>query len=233
MKTPWNLALFGALIGLLTTLSTAAGTTVTLIGLLFALIGSSILSWFDKQKISDADRPFLLAYAGHFALGTLIGLVIGFGLRWVDQRFILPDIHARQLAVARDALTDPLEKLSDAIGSLQQAHRSGKVDNPDSDSALATSVADLKVVVAELGKLPLPSPSFELHAAEVKEMNELVTLLNADAAATGPVNAKTKLTDLAASVNALALLIDSQAEVEVLKKTMSDETRRSFERLFR
>ena len=73
---PISLGIFGMAIGLLAALSTAAGTTSTLIGLLFALIGGSFLTWLDKEKVDESKLPILHLYSGNFSLGLILGLIL-------------------------------------------------------------------------------------------------------------------------------------------------------------
>lgn len=98
--SPWGLAAFGMVIGILAGLSTASGTTATLLGLLFASIGGTFLELFNNTRISEENRPLLLIYSGWFSAGMIGGLLLSFGLRFVDQAWMQPYIINNQLSVA-------------------------------------------------------------------------------------------------------------------------------------
>jgi hypothetical protein len=76
-----GLVLFGAVVGIVAALSVASGTATTLLGLLFALIGGSLVSLFANSKLTEKDRAVLGCAVGLIALGTLLGLSAGFGLK--------------------------------------------------------------------------------------------------------------------------------------------------------
>ncbi len=81
---PWNalwLAPFGLIIGLLAALSTYDGTTYTLIGLLFAAVGGSLVAWFRETPLPALERRLLVIYVCALSCGLFLGLVIGIGLR--------------------------------------------------------------------------------------------------------------------------------------------------------
>jgi hypothetical protein len=112
---PRGLIFFGLLIGVLTALSTAAGTTATLIGLLFAVIGGSFLTWFRPGDIDSASRNSVVLYSGHLGGGAVLGLLLGFGLRALDQGIIQPWATGRNVKVLQEATGPGAPKLPDAV----------------------------------------------------------------------------------------------------------------------
>ncbi|BBM86226.1 hypothetical protein [Candidatus Uabimicrobium amorphum] len=84
--------LFGLVIGLFTHLSKGPGTTATLIGLLFALIGGSLVPLFQGTNFSEMKRLRMFIFAGLISLGLLLGLWIGISLRIHSQTDFMPGI---------------------------------------------------------------------------------------------------------------------------------------------
>ena len=117
-------AAFGVAVGVLTALSTATGTVVTLLGLLFAMIGGSLLALFRRSELSPAGRRGVLDLAGAVSLGIVVGLYLGFLTRYVDYR-VRADLAADPAA----AVTQP------ASGTGGSANRSG-VPAPESFTGL-------------------------------------------------------------------------------------------------
>lgn len=81
---------FGATIGLLASFSTAKGLTVTLVGLLFTMIGGSVLSWFDKTKLAPRNRFLFLTVMGFTSGGVIVGILAGFVLIGLDKVYLQP-----------------------------------------------------------------------------------------------------------------------------------------------
>lgn len=97
----WGLIVFGIATGLFAALSAGAGTTSTLLGLLFGALGGSLVSWFSKQaggrrkpRGEDGngaqtapviDVGELNAAVGKLASGLLVGLVLGLAWPTVDM----------------------------------------------------------------------------------------------------------------------------------------------------
>jgi hypothetical protein len=82
---------FGVTIGLMTALTETAGAVAALVGLLFALIGGSLLALYrGEDKVPANQRRLLFRQAGCVAAGILIGLFFGFGLRFVDNAVLRP-----------------------------------------------------------------------------------------------------------------------------------------------
>lgn len=67
---------FGLVIGFMAALSTYAGTTSALIGLLFILVGREAMSWFKPEVDDHRDEFFRLI--GQISIGLFVGLWIGF-----------------------------------------------------------------------------------------------------------------------------------------------------------
>jgi hypothetical protein len=89
---------FGLFLGLLTACSTAAGTTVTLIGLLFTLVGGSFLAWYRPDTFqNDQQREHLIRIVGALGVGGVVGLLIGFAFQFSREYWITPAINNRQL----------------------------------------------------------------------------------------------------------------------------------------
>jgi len=130
---------FGIVIGTLAALSQAVGTTTTLLGLLFTMIGGSLLSWRTPPNVSQEQlQGIVRAFAG-FCIGVLVGLAVGFGLRVYDRAWLAPWIERKRpgyeegqaevrtagqwneimLSLATTGKYDELQKLATAIGKTQ------------------------------------------------------------------------------------------------------------------
>jgi hypothetical protein len=81
-----SLCLFGFVVGVVSTLSTASGTATTLLGLLFALIGGSVVSLFTNKDLSENDRNKMAIAVGLISLGIVFGLGMGFFLKYLESR---------------------------------------------------------------------------------------------------------------------------------------------------
>ena len=84
--------LFGILIGVLTGLSTAVGTTSTLIGLLFALIGGSLMGWYNNTTLTATQLLDIKTTVKEISIGMLVGLCCAFAFRGVDAKLIQPSL---------------------------------------------------------------------------------------------------------------------------------------------
>lgn len=86
-----GLVWFGVCIGMLSALNVTAGATAALVGLLFAFVGGSLLTLYQGEDRLPADRRRLLfAQAGQVSKGLILGLVVGFGLRFLDNSVLRP-----------------------------------------------------------------------------------------------------------------------------------------------
>src|SRR5262245_36076931 len=76
-----GLVLFGAVVGGVAALSEASGTATTLLGLLFGLLGGSLVSVFANPKLAERDRYLLGAAVGLISVGIIVGLGVSFALK--------------------------------------------------------------------------------------------------------------------------------------------------------
>ncbi len=86
---------FGTFLGLLTAVSTAAGTTVTLIGLLFTLVGGSLLAWYRPDALTGPQRTQMVGHIGAIGKGGLTGLLVGFAFQFTRDFWIAPAIYQK------------------------------------------------------------------------------------------------------------------------------------------
>jgi hypothetical protein len=155
----WGLLAFGVMIGILTALSTAAGTTVTLLGLLFALIGGSLLSWVNTTTIPREERAVLIGYAGQVATGVILGLFLGFALHWWDQTSLQPAIIREQNKAIAESLAGPVGQIEALLKRAQAMSQLSEADKKN----LAESIELLnKNLVKREGK-----SVFETHGDPV------------------------------------------------------------------
>ena len=142
---PKTLSWFGFAIGVLTALSTHAGTTSTLIALLFALIGGSLVGWYRKSDLSGAEIQNIISHASRLALFLLIGIGVGFVLRFGDRVWIEPWISKKEPS----ALVGKREELNAKISDVQvflvdQELARLKAEKPeDSDPQRTKSILDI------------------------------------------------------------------------------------------
>jgi hypothetical protein len=116
----WGLFVFGTAIGIMTALSRDTGVTATLLGLLFTLIGGSLLAWYTTkqpssggaQAISEDTRRGLSNGVGLVSSGLLLGLLVGFIYVHIDL------IQLRSLR--NDALANDLKKFPEAAMGLAE-----------------------------------------------------------------------------------------------------------------
>jgi hypothetical protein len=96
---------FGVAIGVLTALSTATGTVIALLGLLFPLVGGSLVTLFKGTEMTAEGRAGVLRVGGLVSLGIIVGLYLGFLTRYVDYRVRsgLVEAEARKPASADSA----------------------------------------------------------------------------------------------------------------------------------
>lgn len=86
-----SLLTFGGTIGLITALSRAQGTAITLLGLVFALVGGSVVALYKGTDFTDAQRRGIFRAAGLTSAGILLGLFSGFGLRALELYVFKPN----------------------------------------------------------------------------------------------------------------------------------------------
>jgi hypothetical protein len=98
-----SLLTFGVTIGVMTALSDAKGTVVTLFGLLFALIGGSLVSLYKGDGLTAPQREGMFHAAGWLAGGILLGLVLGFLAKVAEAKwFPTPESSLGKHAEAED-----------------------------------------------------------------------------------------------------------------------------------
>jgi len=112
---PKTLSWFGFTIGVLTALSTHAGTTSTLIGLLFALIGGSLVGWYRKSDLSSEEIQSIISHASRLAVFLLIGILVGFALRFCDRVWVEPWVSKKGPSV----LVEKRDELKAKISGVQ------------------------------------------------------------------------------------------------------------------
>ena len=109
----------GLTAGVLTALTTDNGMTATLVGLLFAMIGGSVVPLFRApEKPADDSGPVSLdaSVAGVFSLlggvcvGILIGLLVGFALKVVDGFVLQPRLIQARVKAIPQTLLDAAER---------------------------------------------------------------------------------------------------------------------------
>jgi hypothetical protein len=234
MKTS-GLLVFGVLIGILAALSTAAGTTLTLLGLLFALIGGSLLSWFDREKgVQTRDRNILLAYSGNLAVGGIMGLGVGFGLRLLDQAIIQPIITRNQVAAVSAPLEASIDKLTEALRVLKQPSGPRDAAAEDLVASLSRNVEELNLQLRKLAQRePRKGSAFALNNARSEQLRAVALMLGQDAKdkAKDPEERK-NLEEWQTVLNSLANLTADEDALDKLKSSMSQDTRRGFEKLY-
>lgn len=79
-----GLLLFGFVVGSVVALSQAPGTATTLLGLLFGLMGGSLVSLFANPRLTERDRYLLGAAVGLISVGIVVGLGVGFALKKLE-----------------------------------------------------------------------------------------------------------------------------------------------------
>jgi hypothetical protein len=215
-----GLVVFGTTIGLLSALSSAAGTTSALIGLLFALVGGSILTWFDKNKVADANLPMLTKSAGWIGGGILLGVLLGISLRWLDQRYIEPDIAQHRLEAEAEALAPTLAKMDALMAKANAANKSSSETN----KAIARQLETLKTSLEALPKASKPDSVVELHGIRSDDLDRLASLLHRDLEAMKPNDPEyKKVSDLEAAVNAI-IALKREKDLRVAYPKLKDDT---------
>ena len=80
-----GLIVFGAIVGIVAVLSEKSGTAITLLGLLFAMLGGSLVALFANSKLTERIRCHLGIAVGLISLGILIGIFAGFRLKATEN----------------------------------------------------------------------------------------------------------------------------------------------------
>ena len=81
ISTIYGIIPFGIVIGVITGLSDATGTTATLLGLLSTFIGGGLLALFKKAQVRMV--KVLIAVMGFFSIGVLVGLFPGLTIKLI------------------------------------------------------------------------------------------------------------------------------------------------------
>jgi hypothetical protein len=76
---------FGITVGVLTALSEGDGTAIALLGLLFTLIGGSLISLYKGDALKPKQRDDAIKAAGVLSLGILAGLTVGFSAKLTEE----------------------------------------------------------------------------------------------------------------------------------------------------
>jgi len=76
-----SLVLFGGVVGVVAVLSEKSGTGVTLLGLLFALMGGSLVSLFANPSLTERLRCQLGIAVGLISVGIALGMALAFTLK--------------------------------------------------------------------------------------------------------------------------------------------------------
>jgi ElaB/YqjD/DUF883 family membrane-anchored ribosome-binding protein len=183
---PWwffaALLAFGIVLGILTVLSTASGISTTLIGLLAALIGGSLLTWFQPAQL-PGDKLSTMAFGVlGLSIGCLVGGAGGFILKLHDP---LVDVSGQQSTEAAMHLRDAAAAAADAARNnlLQSVYSRAQsvivADPADSDptikrvSGLLQAVSTLRTADSSAGtKGNELKPIYVLNDAQMTELQQ-------------------------------------------------------------
>ncbi len=153
----------------------------------------------------------------------MLGILLGTTLRWLDQRFIEPDIAKHRINVETEALAPTLTKLENLIAKADESsNRSSKTDD-----SIARQLESLKSKLGELPKASTTESVVELHGIRADELVKLSSLLHRDLEtmkADDPE--RRKVSDLEVTVNSLLTLTrepDLRAAYPVLKDDTVDQ----------
>lgn len=145
---------FGAMIGVLAAVSSQAGTTAALLGLLFTLAGGTFLAWFKPEALGPEDRPVMVSLLGKLGGGVILGVAAGFFVQFGREYWVMPAIYAKYKGL----------NLVDA---------SGKPLVPDSVPKLfSTQAADAKSVLGDLADEQQNERLSEADKTTLKELSD-------------------------------------------------------------
>ncbi|MBW3597855.1 MAG: hypothetical protein KY475_11340 [Planctomycetes bacterium] len=151
---------FGVALGVLTSLTTTTGITATVVGLLFTFFGVSLLSWFQRDKVSLDDRAAIAGTTGAVGIGLLIGLFLGFGCRSAEEMWIRPHLIEVAERPAKQARDDIKAKIDSQLKDLKQilSDIQPKEPPPDRWKEVAESLKRLEALSERLTN-PATSPT--------------------------------------------------------------------------
>jgi hypothetical protein len=160
------LALFGLVIGVLAALNEQVGATSALVSALFFLIGGSLAVLYRPPNLPEGARDWIVQAAGLISLGLLIGLGLGFYLRYVDQARLMTGI-ARERAALDLELQARGQRLADYWG-----------DDPPKKSI---DVATVVPIPGPERSVTLRSGGDEILKAAVKAVEGVISRLEGEA----------------------------------------------------
>jgi hypothetical protein len=203
----WMLIFFGMLIGVLTAVNETTGLTATLVGLLFALIGGSLVGWYrgvasdDKGsngRLTPSQVKSVARGAGTIAIGGLLGLLLGFGLKTFDLFLIRPNVPLTRQERAIDDLSAKLAEVEAKLAmSPDNGTRSG-----DAELRKLTDEARAKLGQIPASSVPLPA-AVNAHSARISQLRTLGGRLSQEGAARGDAEGE-RLKGLGKSIAGLA-----------------------------
>jgi hypothetical protein len=182
-----QLAWFGVVVGVLATLSTYAGTTAALIGLLFTAAGGSLLAWMKDSALTTVQRILLVRHVASLSWGLLLGLLIGFGLR-VGQAWATGDLelwNAQYKAVKEsESFSDKVATLRGQVLDKLEAQAADLSDEKkwnrfNEGIKTLSSLKDFSTPSPPLAPVPKPGPLVDLHAGIQKDLDGIRARLQA------------------------------------------------------
>lgn len=164
----WGLGMFGLAIGFMGALSQANGTTVTLFGLLFALIGGSLAPYFSKTAAKTAFDPakryeFFNAL-GLFSVGLIAGLFCGFSYQTLDSIWLDP--------IRMAALKQP-PGVASAKAETNDSPTSDTGIGPKKPEATSPDKTKAEVRTSENPTKPPLGPP-KLHSANIEQIKRIL-----------------------------------------------------------
>lgn len=147
---------FGFVVGFMASLSTFAGTTSTLIGLLFILLGREAASWFRPGLVER--RHEFLGMMGQLSVGLFLGLCLGLGGKYIEREY-------REFKAV-----DRLEKLDLRITDLESGPK--KVDN--AGGPRAAGLADFKQELQAIREALSAPGVLRLQAEDTTDIDHLI-----------------------------------------------------------
>ena len=147
----FSLLFFGLVIGVLAALNTNVGATTALVAALFGLVGGSLITLYNPPvagggggrppaaapspaAASNVPREEVILAAGIISLGMLLGLVLGFWLRYHDEGWLKMDL-IRQRAETDRELRKYGQHLGQFMGAAEGEGGKAKEDKGTPDDA--------------------------------------------------------------------------------------------------
>jgi hypothetical protein len=244
------LIFFGMLIGVLTAVNETTGLTATLVGLLFALIGGSLVGWYrgvasaeqgPNGRLTPSQVKGVAKGAGTIALGGLIGLLLGFGLKTLDLFLIRPNVPLTRQERAIDELSEKLGDIETRLATSPE----NQTRSVDADLRQLTVEARrlLNQIPANLSPSPdafktavVPAKSavvpvaVKTQSASISELRSLAERLNNEGASRGGAEGE-RLKGLSKSIYGLTDSLDLLTPDD--RKRLPEIIRVDLDRIFR